>query len=108
MDWGEAEFQHFFPRRSDPEAKDEEWGRTPLLWAASYGDEAVVQVLLEHGADIEAEDIICGRTPLSWAVKNGHEAVVKLLLGKNSSCSAQPGLGDCCGEEILVAQKHVQ
>ncbi|KAJ0136327.1 hypothetical protein HZ326_20675 [Fusarium oxysporum f. sp. albedinis] len=61
------------------EAKDSEYGRTPLSWAAGNGHKATVKLLLENGAGVESKDEI-GQTPLSWAAGNGHEAVVKLLL----------------------------
>jgi ankyrin repeat protein len=62
----------------DIDSKDN-YGQTPLLWAAESGHEAVVKLLLEMGkADVDCN---CnGRTPLSYAAENGHEAVVKLLL----------------------------
>ena len=59
-------------------------GRTPLLWAAWNGHEAVVKLLLERGAELETKDNDSGRTPLLWAAWNGHEAVVKLLLEKGA------------------------
>jgi ankyrin repeat protein len=62
---------------ADLEAKDE-FGRTPLSWAAEEGHEGVVKLLLEKGADLEAKDEF-GQTPLSRAAESGHEAVVKLL-----------------------------
>jgi hypothetical protein len=40
----------------DLETKDEEYGRTPLLWAAHSGHEAVVKLLLEKGAELETKD----------------------------------------------------
>ncbi|KAL4940220.1 hypothetical protein BDV06DRAFT_213639 [Aspergillus oleicola] len=71
------------------EAKDSEYGRTPLSWAAGNGHEAVVKLLLETGkVDVDSKDSNYdvdsrsqyGRTPLSWAAANGHETVIKLLL----------------------------
>jgi len=54
--------------------------KTPLLWAAENGYEAVVKSLLETGkAEIDAKDRD-GWTPLQLASRNGHEAVVRLLL----------------------------
>ncbi|KAI9773365.1 MAG: hypothetical protein M1840_007580 [Geoglossum simile] len=57
------------------------YGRTPLLWAAEKGHEAVVKLLLAtEKVDVDSKDGTWGRTPLSWAAEKGHEAVVKLLL----------------------------
>jgi ankyrin repeat protein len=55
------------------------YGLTPLSWAAWNGHEAVVKLLLEKGAQLESKDEN-GRTPLSWAAGNGHVTVVKLLV----------------------------
>jgi hypothetical protein len=52
-------------------------GWTLLSYAARYGHEAVVKLLLEKGVDLDSKDI-SGRTPLSHAARYGHEAVVKL------------------------------
>ena len=66
----------------DPDPKDSE-GRTPLSWAAQWGHEAVVKLLLaKDGVDPDSKDSD-GQTPLSWAAENGHEAVVRLLLAKD-------------------------
>jgi ankyrin repeat protein len=58
-------------------------GQTPLSWAASRGQEAVVKLLVEKGAELETKDKY-GQTPLSWAASRGREAVVKLLLEKSA------------------------
>jgi ankyrin repeat protein len=78
------------------EAKDSEYGRTPLSWAAFDGHEAVVKLLLEKGAEVEAKDHH-GRTPLSRAAGNGHKAVVKLLL--------ENGAGVEFGDKYVMKQK---
>jgi hypothetical protein len=49
------------------ESKDEDYGRTPLSWAAGNGHEAVVKLLLEKGAELECKDKNYGQTPLLWA-----------------------------------------
>lgn len=55
-------------------------GRTPLLWAAAYGHEAVVRQFLElDDIDVNSKDHD-EETPLSLAVKNKKDAVVRLLL----------------------------
>ncbi|KAM3524619.1 hypothetical protein MY4038_007640 [Beauveria bassiana] len=67
--------------RIDIDARDTEYGQTPLSWAAERGNEAVVKMLLDTGkVDIDTRDTKYGQTPLLWAAGNGHEAVVKMLL----------------------------
>jgi len=54
-------------------------GSTPLSYAARYGKQTVVRLLLERDdIDMNLQDND-GRTPLSWAVESGYEAVAKLL-----------------------------
>ena len=63
------------------EIKDE-IDRTPLSWAAEYGHEDVVRLLLEKDSvDINSRDIF-RKIPLTLAAENGHEAIVRLLLGR--------------------------
>jgi ankyrin repeat protein len=50
-----------------------------LHLAASEGNKAVVQQLLENGADIDTKDSD-GCTALHWAGSEGHKAVVRMLL----------------------------
>jgi len=51
------------------ESKDDEYGQTPLSWAARGGHEAVVKLLLKKGAELESKDDGYGQTPLSWAAE---------------------------------------
>ncbi|KAJ6439188.1 NACHT domain-containing protein [Purpureocillium lavendulum] len=73
---------------ADVKAKDTDYGRTPLSWAAENGHEVTVRLLLDNGPDIEAQDNY-GRTPLSLAAAKGHEGVVKLLLEKGADLEAK-------------------
>ena len=58
-------------------------GMTPLIWAAKYGHEEVVRLLLqEKHIQPDQQDGNNGRTALSWAAGNGHEGVVRLFLGR--------------------------
>ncbi len=47
------------------DARDEEYGGTPLHWAAKYANGVLVSLLLEAGADLQAESKT-GGTPLGW------------------------------------------
>lgn len=58
-------------------------GRTPLLWAAERGHEAIVKQLLATGnVDVNVEDKY-GRTPLNSAITKGYESIVEVLLDFN-------------------------
>jgi ankyrin repeat domain-containing protein 50 len=74
------------------DSKDDGYDQTPLSWAAKFGHEAVVKLLLDAKADINPKDD-GGRTPLLWAAENGHEAVVKLLLGAKADIDSKDDSG---------------
>ncbi|KAH7359929.1 hypothetical protein BKA66DRAFT_562105 [Pyrenochaeta sp. MPI-SDFR-AT-0127] len=61
---------------------------TPLYYAALFGLEEAVKLLLEYGADVNAQG---GRysSALQAASANGYEAVVELLLEKGADINAQ-------------------
>lgn len=60
------------------EEKYQSHGQTPVAWAAEWGRDTVVRLLVESGADLEAKDL-SGWVPLHWAAQRGHEAAVRLL-----------------------------
>ncbi|CAB3379555.1 Hypothetical predicted protein [Cloeon dipterum] len=70
------------PRRPGPngeggdEARD---GQHPLHMACTWGQEQVVQTLIEHKAHVNAKDAD-GRTPLHLAVSNQNSKITSLLL----------------------------
>ncbi len=54
-------------------------GETPLHRAAAYGDEAMIEYLLEHGADKQAQDAY-GTTPIGWASEHLRPGTILHLL----------------------------
>jgi len=58
--------------------------RTPLHWAADYGQLEILEFLVAQGADLEAKDRF-GITPLLAAVHEGHAEAVKFLLSKGAN-----------------------
>lgn len=65
----------------DIDARDTEYGQTPLWWATRNGHEAAMKMLLDTGkVDVDTRDTQYSRTPLWWATVNGHGAVMKMLL----------------------------
>jgi ankyrin repeat protein len=79
------------------EARDDR-GRTPLLWAAENGHEAVMKLLVSRDAKLETRDNH-GRIELSIATGRGYEAVVGLLLLKNN---AKLEASSDCGQTALL------
>ena len=61
-------------------------GRTALLFAASNGNEKIVELLLEKGADIQVAP--GNRTLLMIAAGNGNEKMVELFLEKGADVNA--------------------
>lgn len=59
---------------------------TALLFAADYGHEDIVQILLDAEASIEIKDAQ-GRTPLTLAAKKGYGAIVKMLANAGAAIS---------------------
>eukprot|EP00050_Salpingoeca_kvevrii_P005977 m.286733 g.286733 ORF g.286733 m.286733 type:complete len:1330 (+) comp11636_c0_seq1:36-4025(+) len=65
---------------------------TPLHFAAGYGRQPVIELLLERGADVDAGDQ-GGLIPLHNACSYGHVSVVQLLLDAGSQVNARDDWG---------------
>lgn len=82
---------------ADPNAKKDQWEKTPLHYAAERGHEEVVQVLIENGADANAQARFSGVTPLIEAASNGHAGALHILLYND----ALPDAADKTGRVAL-------
>ena len=70
--------QSFINQGGDVNMKDAE-GKTPLHFAALYGNSSAIYVLVYAGAHIEERDED-GNTPLYWAVYyNNRDAIMSLI-----------------------------
>ena len=70
-------------RGAKPNMTDE-YGMTPIHWAAWRGHKDVVQVLLNIGAEPNMVDTY-GETPLSYAIHSNHMDIVNILTEKEKS-----------------------
>lgn len=65
----------------------DEYGMTPMGYAAARGRESIVRLLLESGrTKVNLKDAH-GNSPLALAAREGHEPVVRLLLDRTKSTS---------------------
>ena len=60
---------------------------TPLQIAVHKGNEAVVRLLLDHGADMNQRSVHA--STLDYAVEEGHESIVRLLLERGAKVTIE-------------------
>jgi hypothetical protein len=65
----------------------DERGWTPLMLAAFYGHNEVINVLIKYQANIVARDLL-GNTALHWAIDAGQTASAKLLIENRAEVDA--------------------
>jgi len=101
--WGKTQrvMRVLFGRKYVNPDRPDNYGRTPLSWAARYGRDESVGLLLEREGVSPDRPDNDGQTPLSLAARNGHDGVVKLLLKQEA---ASPDRPDNRGQTI--AAKH--
>jgi len=86
---------------ADINAKDSD-GRTPLMYASSYGYTEIVKLLIEKGAYVDAKDPK-GWTSLMYAVFDGNTETVKLLIEKGADVNAKSDFG--CWTSLILAAR---
>lgn len=82
---------HLIPRRLT--SRKDNYGRTPLFWAAIRGHRDVVKFLLDHGAQIDSKDR-SNLTALHIAVTGDQKDVVSLLLDRGAQIESKAKYGD--------------
>merc|ERR1711887_266051 len=66
--------------------------RTPLIFAASFGDPTIVQELVQAGALVDFQDSF-GWSPLHWAADTGHTSVVRQLVAAGANVNTRDSEG---------------
>ncbi|KAK2782894.1 hypothetical protein FQN52_000534 [Onygenales sp. PD_12] len=92
-------------KNADFECSDGDEDRTPLVWAAENGHDAVVKELLDkYATTIENDN--AGERALFAAAKGGHEGVVKLLLSMGFAFLGWPDGYQKFKEALWIAAKE--
>jgi len=63
-------------------------GRTPLDYAATFGNVAMIKLLLDGGARVDYRDAF-GSTALHWAAERGNVDAVEVLIAAKAPLDAQ-------------------
>ena len=78
----------------------DDWGFTPLHWAAGRGHSGICQLLLDAGADIEADSHY--GSPLSYAAVRGQARAAEVLLAAGADPDEALGWAASKGHNELV------
>ena len=73
---------------ADVNVKDDNWGATPLHFAARNGHKDVAELLVVKGAAMNTKDDD-GRTPLHMVADIGHNGIAELLIAKGADVNAK-------------------
>ena len=78
----------FFVRRGDNPNFTDPNGRSPLDYAAGFGNTLMIKLLLEGGARVDYRDKF-GSTALHWAAESGKIGAIELLVAAKAPVDAQ-------------------
>ncbi|OAA55165.1 Ankyrin repeat-containing domain protein [Cordyceps fumosorosea ARSEF 2679] len=74
-------------------SRKDNYGRTPLFWAATQGHKDMVELLLDHDAQVNSKDR-SNLTALHIAITSGHKDIVSVLLDRSASIEGKAIYGD--------------
>ena len=98
-------------RSADEQHKDPYDCRFPLVKACQQGHDAMVELLLQHGADIDAKSPTAEQRgfgePILVAVESGHYGVANLLLDHGADVNAHGYCSPSIVEELYEAARKV-
>lgn len=88
-----AAIETLIGREKEVNRFDDMFGVTPLNWAVMFGDPALVERLIEHGADVNGSNRD-GNRPMHAAAFLGRDDLVELLLKHHADGSAVNQAGE--------------
>jgi ankyrin repeat protein len=88
-DWDVKKIKAMLKDNPGLASSKDNYGETPLNWAARVGQKDVVEVLLANNVDVNAADNKIGYTSLHWAATKNRKAIVELLLANNAEVNAR-------------------
>lgn len=89
------------------------FGQSPLLLAARFGYEDIVEYLAELGADLTLEshrlgEAAQGKSPIRWATERGHHQVVECLMNHGVDVERQFGSSQKHLVHIAAKNGHIK
>lgn len=68
---------------------EDEYGNTPLMWAAGRGQTSVVKILLDIGVSVNVKSKFGELTAMMRASYYGHKKIVQMLLDAGADINAR-------------------
>lgn len=84
--------------------KQDHNGNTPLIWAASEGNDDIVQILLDSRADVNMQNFY-GETALFLAASRGYDVICSMLM-ENGANPNIPNLDGSTAAHMAAASGH--